>query len=186
MRLSSVAVIGALALAGPALGAAGAASAATRLVLSENGSPVVAGEAALDYHLIFDGGCLQASRGQVLSNDRPTDKLVFAVAPEESECLEEGFSVTGSLTQVLLSHTGAATLQFKPKLAITEPGPCVYEFARLGGTFPATVEVEIEGAGTGKLRRKLSASGCPSTRTVEFKGVESGLDNDIFGAELAA
>jgi hypothetical protein len=184
MRLRSLGVagIGALALAGPAVGAA---SAATRLVLSENGSPVVAGETALDYHLIFDGGCLQASPGEVLSNDRPKDKLVFE-APEESECLEEGFSVTGSLTQVLLSYTGAATLQFKPRLTITEPGPCVYEFARLGGSFPATVEVEIEGAGTGKLRKKLSAPGCAGNRTIEFKGVESGVDNDIFGAELVA
>ncbi len=181
LRYGAVALIGVLAMLGSS---AGMASAATRLVLTENGSTVAPGEYALDYHLIFDGGCLQAAKGEVLTNDRPQDKLVFG-APEESECLEEGFAVTGALKQVLLSSAGVATLTFKPKLAITEPGPCVYEFARLTGTFPAAVEVEIEGGATGKLKRKPSSPACSATRTIVFRGVESGIDNDIFGAELS-
>jgi hypothetical protein len=173
--------------AGALMAASGSgASAATRLVLTENGSRVSPGADALDYHIIFDGGyggCLQASRGEVVSNDRPTDKLAFG-APEESECLEEGYSISGAVKRVLLHSSGAATLDYSPKLTITEPGPCVYQFARLSGEFPATIEVEIEGTGTGKLKKRLSGPGCSSTRSIEFRGVESGVDNDIFGAEL--
>lgn len=165
---------------------AAGASAATRLVLTENGSRVSPGAYALDYHIIFDGGyggCLQASKGEVASNDKPTDKLAFG-APEESECLEEGYSISGAVKQVLLHSSGVATLDYSPKLTITEPGPCVYQFARLNGEFPAAIEIEIEGTDVGKLKKKLSSHACASTRSMEFRGVESGVDNDIFGTEL--
>lgn len=183
--MSRLRILGGALMAGlVALAVSGAsASAATRLVLTENGVVVSPGEYALDYHLTFDGGCQQASKGEVLTNARPKDKLVFG-APEESECLEEGYGVSGALKQVVLTSAGAATLSFKPKLSITEPGPCVYEFARLTGVFPATIEVDIEGDGAGKLRQKLSGRGCASTRSIEFLAVESGITNDIFGAEV--
>jgi len=174
----SLAVSVAMALAGST-----AALAAPKLVLSENGIQVPAGGFALSYQLAFDGGCLQESQGQLLINAKPTDKLEFA-PPIESECLESGYSQTGVLKKITLKSTGAATLSFSPKLEITEPGPCVYSFSRFTGTFPATIEVDIEGSGTGKLRHKGAASSCTSTRTVEFDAVESGITNDIFGSEV--
>lgn len=165
-----------------ALSAAGA-SAAPHLILSENGAPVAVGDYALDFHLEFDGGCLQASKGEVLSNGRPSDKLAFG-PPEESECLEEGYAVAGALKQVVLTGAGKATMTFSPPFAITEPGPCVYRFKKLTGEFPATIEVAIEGTALGKLRASLSSHACAQTRSIEFKAVESGIDNDIFGAEV--
>lgn len=158
------------------------ASAAPRLLLSENGTPVVAGAYALDFHLEFDGGCLQASKGEVLSNGKPTDKLSFA-APEESECLEEGFAIAGALERIALTSAGRATMSFS-HLTITEPGPCVYRFGKLLGEFPATIEVAIEGVSVGKLKANSSSHACPATRSIEFRAVESGIDNDIFGAEV--
>ncbi len=159
------------------------ASAAPRLVLSENGVPVVAGDYALDFHLEFDGGCLQASKGVVLSNDKPSDKLSFG-PPEESECLEEGFAVTGAVKQVVLTRAGKATMSFNPRFTISEPGPCVYRFTKFTGEFPAMIEVAIEGTALGKLKANASSHTCEQTRSIEFKAVESGVDNDIFGAEV--
>lgn len=161
------------------------ASAAPRLVLSENGAPVAAGDYALDFHLEFDGGCLQASKGEVLSNGKPSDKLSFG-PPEESECLEEGFAVAGAVKQVVLTAAGKATMSFDPRFAITEPGPCVYKFKKFTGVFPATIEVAIEGTALGKLKANSSSHACEQTRSIEFKAVESGIDNDIFGAEVIA
>ena len=162
---------------------AGASGAAPRLVLSENGVQVPPGGFALSYQLAFDGGCLQESAGQLLVNAKPTDKLEFG-APIESECLESGYAQTGALKKVTLKASGAATLSFSPKLQITEPGPCVYSFSRFTGTFPAAIEVDIEGSGVGKLQRRGAASSCSPTRTVEFDAVESGITNDIFGSEV--
>ncbi len=160
-----------------------AASAAPRLVLTENGTRVEPGAYALNYQLAFDGGCLQESPGKLLSNGKPTDKLEFG-APVESECLEAGYGQVGALKRITLKATGAATLSFSPKLEISEPGPCVYGFSRFTGTFPATIEVDIEGTGVGKLKRHGAGPSCEATRTVAFDAVESGITNDIFGAEV--
>jgi hypothetical protein len=159
------------------------ALASTRLLLTENGSPVARGALAQDYHLTFDGGCLQESRGEVVTNASATDKLAFGPLTE-SECLEEGYSVSGSLKSVKLTSAGLATLDFGPKLEIGGPGPCVYQFAKWVGQFPASIEVDIEGTGVGKLVRKPSSAACAGTETIYFDAVESGIDNDIFGAEL--
>jgi hypothetical protein len=172
-------------LASAAISPVGAGAATSRLILTENEAVVAAGAPAASYYLTFDGGCLQESDGTVLSNDKATDRLAFG-APVESECLEEGFAVAGGVSQVLLKSSGLATLKFKPKLAITEPGPCLYEFSKLTGEFPATIEVDIEGTGEGKLKARLSSPSCEKSRSISFDAVESGVDNDIFGAELSS
>ena len=176
VMLLALAAILAAAVASPA-------AAAPRLVLSENGVVVSPGDYASSYYLEFDGGCLQAAEGTVLTNDRRTDSLTLG-PPVESECLEEGFAVSGSIRSVKLSSAGVATLKAGPKLTIAEPGPCVYAFSKLTGAFPAAIEVEIEGSATGKLVRRSSAPGCEPRREIAFRAVESGSDGDIFASEV--
>ena len=134
-------VVGAVSAGALSLGGVGAGGVSAHgLVLSERGSPLLPGAAVANVDFTVDGMCVQyAENGTLLANGKTTDRLMLP-PPSWFECDDGapepmGSTVSGGVSEVLLSVTGVAILKMSPKLAITTTGPCVYEYTRLKGTF---------------------------------------------------
>jgi hypothetical protein len=139
---------------------AGSASAKTALETTEMGTPATVGTNELSFQ---SPECAIDSHGTVLTNGKPKDK--FGFEPPFARFCAPGVSISGAITQVLVTATGKWTTMAKPKVAITEPGPCVYEFSKFTFTFEVTRGLETTGTATGKLNKKTSAAGCGPTLT---------------------
>lgn len=146
---------------------ASAALASVKIEIKEAGGAPTGAELLVDVAL---GECVDDAHGSVVTNGMPKDKLSFE-APFDHECVHAGYSYSGHISAAVVGN-GTVKLSMAPKLAITAPGPCVYEFSRLTGRF------QVPGAGLetntemkGKLNRSASAGGC-ATKTTTKVGVQ--------------
>ncbi len=169
VRLFAAVIVAAIVLG--AVSAAGA-SASKLLVRTEEGGPVASLGAEYFAEVItFDGGCEYFDYGHLVNNSAGTDKLTSFGAPA-SVCLEPGYSISGSIKEAKLSAKGTVTLAFSPKLALEEPGPCIYYYGKL--TVGVSLPTDLQGTttGLGKLSRKASLTTCaPTTETSFSTGV---------------
>src|SRR5690349_15931895 len=128
------------------------ASAAAKLSLKVNGGAAAPGSSAMDELVVSVpvsnegrgvGGtvekCLLESwHGKLVTNGKQRDLLAFP-ATTFLFCKNEtgpGFSISGGTeTTVKVASSGAVRVKFAPKLAIHEPGPCTYEYAKVAVTY---------------------------------------------------
>jgi hypothetical protein len=159
---------------------ASGASAASPLFLKSKGG-VVAPPGTPTKGVLYAqiGGyyCYQYVNGALASNATPKDKAKFS-AIEAAGCAEG--SPAGLMKEVELTSKGQFTMKFGPKLAITVPGPCVYEASKLKGTFTIPgITYTNTFSGVGKLNKKLSLGTCAKTALIE--GNEASIyDSEAF------
>jgi hypothetical protein len=163
---------------------ASGASAALPLFLKHEGKILVAG-ATVDAGVIVTiggNGCFEFFGGKLSTNGKPKDKAGFTeVFPQECT---SGYSLTGLAKTVEVTSKGQYVIKASPKLALTTPGPCVYEASKLQGTFPVPGPVVTASlSGTAKLNKKLSNGTCAKAATM---GSEANLTTEVLGAALDA
>ena len=169
---------------------AGAAGMKLELAQWETLEPIPVGTPTQSWFQFWsaEGGyCWQAVNGAVLSNGAPKDQ-VSAVTLAESQCEAPGFSTSGQIHSVSWSAAGKGLFKMKPKLSLTAPGPCVYRYAKLAGTFEPGNFVNMEGTALGKLDAKASAAGCAATKTTAFEAgteVESAGEREPLGSTVS-
>jgi hypothetical protein len=162
-------------LAALALSTGAAQAAAPRLVLTEGvASPMPVGQRVA--FSVVNGSaeqtCVQTFRdGNLESNDKPKDKTASFVGATDDECFGPGETVAGGLSEVQLSGSGTVKVKFKPKEALHETGPCVYEYSALEGKLQLSGDAIVEGSATGKLNAKKSSISCAATETSPWVGL---------------
>jgi hypothetical protein len=159
---------------------AGAAWGRQVLVVSDSGTALAKGSSVTNIVSTQAGRCVVKTSGVVLVNEAPTDKFGFgppAGAEVGAECQTPGYSVSGAAKEVQLTRAGKATFKMKPSLALIEPGPCIYEFARLNASFAPGFAELAEGEATGKLQKKASKPNCAATTKTFFLAGELGASN---------
>ncbi len=174
-----------------ALGAVGAGGAQANFVnwgagleLTERGTPVANGGAIYNENFVIDGGCLEASNGKVLNNGAPID-LIQLGAPTYNRC-EQG-TLSGQIAYMGLTDTGTAIVYTEPGLTLTTPGPCVYRFGLLEGSFTIgdKTVVYVSGTATG-YRSQGSSSSCASTMRTGFNVGEYGTNGFLLETSLVS
>ncbi len=174
-------VAGAIALAAMALFAAFAGTAvASKLVIkTEPGGEVLKPGALVESQVSLEG-CSLWGTYELATNSAGTDRVKNPTSTSV-ECFGSA-TVSGAIKEVKLSAKGVQKFKMSPKLALTVPGPCVYEFASFSGSFtvPFKEYPFSEITATGKVNKKLSAGGCTLTKSslVYLFGV------DIFEGEV--
>jgi hypothetical protein len=175
---------------------AGGASAASKLVVREHGTPVTAGTTVGGYvaeewgpevepFLQRENFCEHEGPGTLSTNEKSKDKFAFG-SYESEGCSSFGgkeLSESESLPTITLAAAGTGTVKYKPKLVLTE-GSCVYEFAKLTGNL-AVGDAIVNGEAIGKRNKKLSGTSCAATLTVTFQAtLFSFTDRNIFETEV--
>jgi hypothetical protein len=190
MVLTRVLAASLLGVVGVSVASAGSASAATKLYLKANGAVAAAGSGAWDRVSISIpvsqegrgvGGSaekciLESWGGELETNGMAKDSLAFPSATFRF-CKNEtgpGFSISGGEgNHVKVASSGAGQIRFATRLAVNEPGPCVYEYAKVAVTYSYPgVTASSASAAEGKLNKKASARTCTPTQTNQ---VELGL-----------
>lgn len=165
-RTSKISVSALAWLTGVSIGASPALASA-KIEIKEAGGPPTGAELLVDVAL---GECVDDARGSVVTNGMPKDKLSFE-APFDHECVNAGYSSSGHISSATVGN-GTIKFSMAPKLAITAPGPCVYEFSRLTGHFQVPgAGLETDAEMKGKLNKSASARGC-ATKTTTKVGVQ--------------
>ena len=102
---------------------------------------------------------------KLATNIAETDKLNNSTHTGDG-CNGAGYGVSGAIKEVKLSAKGTQKFSLSPKVALTVPGPCVYEFSSFTGSFalPFSFDAFSEIVATGKLNKIMSLSGCARTR----------------------
>jgi hypothetical protein len=156
------------------------ASAGKVLILTNEGKEVPNGTSA-DAGL-FMGGCVVFSEGILAVNHAAKDKLT-ATKNGLVECSEAGESESGTITETQLASSGKIALI--GKIAITKPGPCIYEFSKFKSKFPVPGTVLVEGSTIGKLNKTGSAPTCAKKLTESYEAdVTNSETLEPFMAEL--
>jgi len=152
------------------------------LQLSENGTPVSPGSAVFNDQMIL-ANCQVQSTATLLSNDKPIDTL-RAGATTYTYCEEAG-TVSSQFQLLALADNGTATIV--PDITLTTPGPCVYFYPLLTGTFqvgPGGV-ANVTGVGTGFREPLRSRPTCAATISSPFEsGLIGSVDDAILSTEL--
>lgn len=164
---SAAAIAIALALVGP-LAPGSAAAKSSALILQIEGQAAAKGTpTTVALNVSVDGYvCEQDELGTLATNGKSKDK-VTASEEGRSECSEEA-KVTGLLKQVELAATDQVTIKAKPALALTIPGPCVYEVTKASGELEIPGFAEVSLAPTAaKLNSKHSSRSCAATATLQ-------------------
>jgi hypothetical protein len=152
------------------------------LQLSELGTPVKPGAAVFNDQLILSN-CQVQSTAKLLNNDNPID-LLTAGATTYTYC--EAGTVSSRFQLLELADNGTATIA--PDLTLTTPGPCVYFYPLLTGTFQIGGEsiANVTGTGTG-YRQRGSVSSCAPTITSPFEsGLVGSVDDQALQTELVS
>jgi len=150
-----------------------AAAAKSNLVLKNSGKEVPAGTPAEELLTVSRAGetCLGEGFGQLEDNGMVKDQLSFPSFWERSGCQGNdgpGYRISRLTTSVVtIAADGTALVKFQPKLAVTIPGGCVYEFAHLKLTFTSGFTQGGSAAVPGKLRKK-SPPGCAPEESFAF------------------
>jgi len=180
LTIVAIAVIAALVTFSASASAAGPIKWLQALQLSENGTPVAPGSAVFNDQLILSN-CQVQSTATLLNNDDPLDFL-RAGATTYTYC--EAGTISSNFQLLELADNGTATIV--PDLTLTTPGPCVYSYPLLTGTFqigPGGV-ANITGTGTG-FRVRGNHSSCAATITSPFEsGLIWSIDDAILSTEL--
>ncbi len=184
MRHVKVLGISIIALLAIGATAAGGASASV-LVLKSGGVEAKKGTPAIEAHLTFVGECVEEAEGKVTVNAKATDTLAFKPAVE-AFCEETGFAVTGGVKTVTLNNKGKAIFKASPKVAVSEPGPCVYEYAKFEGLFGIPGDTFVAGEAIGKVNRKVSNPLCSGLQATEFEAEVVNFEGSLFETELRA
>lgn len=108
--------------------------------------------------------CNTYSKGTLTVNGKTKDDVV-ATENTSVEC-EEGYSVSGVITEMQWGSTGTDAL--KGKISITKPGPCEYKFTKFGGTSKVPGLAFFFSEATGKVNKKTSSKSCEATTTEFF------------------
>jgi hypothetical protein len=181
MRRIKVFSVGFAVIAMLVLLSASGASAAKLLVMTEGEVPTpVAVGAPGDTGLVL-GGCIVFTEGTVTVNGAAKDK-VTATKNAAAEC-EEGVSISGVITETVLASSGKASLI--GKIALTQPGPCIYEFSKFKAKFSVSSSLFFHGTTSGKLNKASSAKTCAKKASDELFGdVSNEPFGSAFGGEL--
>jgi hypothetical protein len=153
--------------------AGSAAAAKSSLILKAGGKGVTPGSPADELLTVSRAGetCLGEGFGTLESNDQVKDRLSFPSFWERSGCQGNdgpGYRISRLTTSVVtIASNGSAQVKFAPKLAVTIPGGCVYEFAKLKLTFTSGYTQGGSAAVPGKLGKK-SPSGCAPEESFQF------------------
>ena len=147
------------------------ASAAKHLDLStpelgtlENGTETI----GVGSFITGESNCDTQEGGALLNNIAAKDNVLFS-EPEQAECVgPSGRSISNAAWAISMATSGKAILTASPAMTIDEPGPCVYDFSKLKGTFPTSGPVTIQGQATGKLDKTMSVISCVKKSTREF------------------
>jgi hypothetical protein len=130
------------------------------------GRPGSETEALAQYGVTPGSSCEEEIYGQLATNARPADTFTFSEAGLK-ECTSSIHTTGGHLSTVVVTVTGAVTLKFKPNLELEEGG-CVYEASKLSGRQSVPGEMGSDPvSGPGRLKPKLSGTGCAKTKTIE-------------------
>ena len=184
MRGSAGIGIACLTLALVLAGAESAAAAKSNAVLKVGGKAAPAGSPAEEVLDVGHGGetCIGEGFGQLEDNGMVKDQLSFPSFWERSGCQGNegpGYRISRLTTTVVtIAGNGTGLVKFAPKLALTIPGPCVYEFARLRISFPLGVTVSATVTAPGKLGKKGSSPGCAPEEPFAFR--EALSDRETF------
>lgn len=192
----------AVAVAALSLGAglAGSASALVtqKLVITSGGTPLPAGTSVLVYQqLTFTIAgkpvyCTAWAEGTLAKNSAATDPVTGLKALPVTTCLDElgeapGWSISGGPTESKVKSTGVITDKELPKMVITEPGPCVYEFGTVTaktGFLASHVEV-TSGTTSGARNEGLSQASCAKTQKASVSaGLWASMSSGPFTYEL--
>jgi len=155
------------------------------LKLTERGTTVPNGGAIYNENFVIDGGCLEASNGKLLNNNDPVD-LIQLGAPTYDRC-EQG-TLSGAIAYLGLTDTGTAIAYTEPGLTLTTPGPCIYRFGLLEGSFTIGDEtvVYVSGTAVGVRQAKGSSASCASTMRTGFNVGEYGRDGFLLETALTS
>jgi len=166
--------LGASVVVALALGAtmAAAASAATGLVLKEDGVAVPKGGTVTA--LILVEGCFQITPGTLTKNDSAKDEASFG-GTATTEC-EEGHALSGKIASAKFS--AAKKAEYKSTLLVSKK-TCVYEYKKL--SVPLNTEgglVAESGEASGKLDKGASKGSCPKLARTTYTVVVLGADEE--------
>jgi hypothetical protein len=161
-----------VAIAAMMAGPAGAAASAPRLYILNLGTPVTTDKLGIQVFIEAAGHCSLQSGGygQLVTNGKTKDLMNFS--GEAHVCNEEepGYSISGTVTAAQFAATGAVQLKASPKIALNQPttgGSCIYEFAKLSGTWFDEGPF-AEGTAEGKLKKAGSLATCAKTFSAPF------------------
>jgi len=167
-KIMGVALVAILAVSATA---ASGASAAEKLVLKEQGVALAPGAGATgNVHVILPVGCWQVFSGELLSNEKPKDNFA-STSLYTNEC----DPASTALPTFQLAPNGTVTVKYKPKLAITTAGPCVFEYAKLTLNEPFAGLSAAAGHVTGKLNKKTSNPSCAPSLSIWAYGALKGF-----------
>jgi hypothetical protein len=108
---------------------------------------------------------------KVAVNGAKTDKLTSSENGTVEDC-------DGGAKTIELTSAGKMTVKMSP-MRIHEPGPCVYEFKKVSGTFKlGPFEPEINGSVTSKLYKKESGA-CAKTQTTGFEIFLADVETEV-------
>jgi hypothetical protein len=161
-----------------------AGAATKKLWITHNAQRLKVGD-AIETSFLIEGGsaCRLRYDGSVGSNGALTDKLGFPTRTEHS--CESGWAIrAGTLTWVMTSK-GQLTITSTPKILISFPGYCVYEFTKLVGNFTPGQPLHVNGGASGKLDKAATlGEGCPETKGIGWE-VEAAKEHGELVTELA-
>lgn len=128
--------------------------------------------------------CILSQNGSLKANGKPTDAATFNEAGEPAICEIGENLVTGSVQEARLTNLGKLTLTAKTRLAVTTPGPCVYEAASLTGLLVLPTAVQTIVSADGTLDSALSSKACAATGEIEGEATIRGTGRDILEAAI--
>jgi len=171
----------AVALAGAAApaGSAAAAKPKPNLIIKSAGAEAPVSSTAEELLVISRGAelCFGEGVGELETNGRPVDQLSFPSFWNRSGC-QHNVNVEYHLsrltaTVVTVASNDTAQVKFEPKLAVTIPGPCTYEYGRLKFSFSSGYTESPSITVAAKLHKKGSNPGCAAEESLTFREILS-------------
>jgi hypothetical protein len=167
--------------------ASGAGAAKEKLLLKDYGTPVEPGWKAGEQLTVTHEGetCYASTEGTVESNRMVKDQLSyhsfygpFCLEAESPEYRISQGSTGEQTNKVTIASNGQLQVSLKPKLAITMPGPCTYEWSKLKLTFtPGEPAKSAATSIEGKLHKAGSSPACSKLEAATFQ-------DDLYSKEI--
>ncbi|HXB14896.1 MAG TPA: hypothetical protein VNV44_04035 [Solirubrobacteraceae bacterium] len=159
--------------------ASGAGAAKQKLVLKDYGTPAAPGWKAGEQLTVTHNGetCYASTEGIVETNTMVKDQLSFypfylpfCLESESPEYKISQGSTGERTSKVTIASNGQLQVSLTPKLAITMPGPCTYEWSKLKLTFTPGGPAESPATSiAGKLHKAGSSPACNKREAATFQ-----------------